>query len=173
MTSFDTTNWRSNKIRTLEELELIAEALRKQGQRLVTVNGCFDILHVGHLDQLEEAKRQGDVLFVGINSDASIRSGKEEDRPFISEQARAAMLAALECVGYVTVIDGPYGAEIPQALLNAVRPHVHVNGPDYGSPPEWIEWPTMQKYGTQGYVVQRRNTVSVTNLIAIIRRTTG
>lgn len=80
------------------------------------------------------------------------------------------MLAAFECVDYVTVIDGPYGVEIPEILLNTVRPHIHVNGPDYGNPPEWIEWPTMQKYGTQGYVVQRRNTVSVTDLVTKIQR---
>lgn len=170
MINFDKTNWRTEKILSLDELVPLADALKEHGKRLVTVNGCFDILHAGHLDQLEEAKRQGDILFVGINSDASIRSGKGQSRPYVNEQARAAVLAALVCVDYVTVIDGPYGVEIPQALLDAVRPHVHVNGPDYGAPPKWIEWPTMQKYGTQGYVVQRRNLFSTTDLIAKIRQ---
>lgn len=165
---YDTTNWRLEKILTLEQIQKRAQELREQGKRLVTVNGSFDILHAGHLDQLEEAKRQGDVLFVGLNSDVSIQAEKGPARPFIPEQARAAMLAALVCVDYVVIIDVPY-AEVPQKLLTLVQPTVHVNGPDYGKPEMWIEWPVMQQFSVQGYTAVRRNDLSTTKLVQKIK----
>jgi len=169
MADFDTTNWRMDKVKTLEAAAKIAEDLKKQGKKVVTVNGSFDILHAGHLDQLEEAKRQGDVLFVGLNSDTSVREGKGKDRPYFPEQARAAMVAALICVDYVVTIDAPYGGGVPQALVRALKPHVHVNGPDYGAPETWVEWEAMQEVGATGYTTPRRNTLSTTRLIAKIR----
>lgn len=169
---FDERNWRREKILTLAEASQQAARWRAARKKLVTVNGSFDILHAGHLDQMEEAKRQGDVLFVGINSDASIKEEKGPDRPFVASSARAALLAALICVDYVIIIDAPY-AEVPNILIDTVQPHVHVNGPDYGAPATWIEWPAMQKYGTRGYTAARRNDLSATNLVAKIRRAAG
>lgn len=166
--NFDTTNWRTEKILTAEEAAKKAAELRDSGQKLVTVNGSFDILHAGHLDQLEEAKKQGDALFVGVNSDESIREGKGENRPFIPEQARAAMLAALACVDYVVIIDAPY-SKVQDILIDTVQPQVHVNGPDYGKPETWIEWPAMQKYGTVGFRVKVRNTLSTSELVKKIK----
>lgn len=166
---FDTSNWRTEKFLTVEEAQEEASELRTAGKKLVTVNGSFDIVHAGHLDQLEEAKRQGDVLFVGVNSDASVRNEKGETRPYIPEQARAAVLAALACVDYVIVIDAPY-SKVQDILIDAVQPAVHVNGPDYGAPETWVEWPTMQKYGTIGYTVQKRNNFSTTDLVRTIRQ---
>jgi rfaE bifunctional protein nucleotidyltransferase chain/domain len=166
---FDTTNWRTDKILTLAKAAEAALALRESGKHLVTVNGSFDILHAGHLDQLEEAKKQGDVLFVAINSDASITAEKGSERPFIPDQARAALLAALVTVDYVIIIDAPYN-KVPDVLIEIVRPHVHVNGPDYGAPETWIEWPVMQKYGTRGYSVPRRNSFSTSDLVRKIQR---
>ncbi len=168
MTSFDTANWRTDKILTLQEAAEHAEQLRLQGKILVTLNGSFDILHAGHLDQLEEAKLQGDVLFVGINSDNSVREGKGEGRPYIPAEARAALLAALACTDYVVIIDEPYDT-VPQALIEAVKPHVHVNGYDYGQPETWVEWPVMQRVGAKGYMVKRRNEISTSDLIKKIR----
>lgn len=170
MSEFDTTNWRVEKIKTLQEAVQIAEQLKGKGKRLVTVNGSFDILHAGHLDQLEEAKKQGDVLFAGVNSDKSAQEGKGKNRPFIPEAARAAMLAALECVDYVIIIDAPYNGGVPQALIRSVKPDVHVNGPDYGATVEtWVEWPAMQEVGAEGFVAQRRNDLSTSALITKIR----
>lgn len=165
----DTTNWRLEKILTVEQIQERAAELRDGGKKLVTVNGSFDILHAGHLDQLEEAKKQGDVLFVGLNSDASIAAEKGPSRPFIPEQARAGMLAALACVDYVVIIDAPY-AEVPKKLLHLVQPAVHVNGPDYGKPETWIEWPVMQQFGVEGYTVARRNDLSTSQLVQRIKK---
>ena len=167
--AFDTTNWRGKKIVTLAEAAARAEALRAEGKRLVTLNGSFDILHAGHLDQLEEAKRQGDVLFVGINSDASVREGKGAGRPYVPERARAALLAALACTDYIVIIDAPYAGGVPQALIHAVKPQIHVNGPDYGAPEGWVEWPAMQAVGARGYTVAHRNDFSTTALVQKIR----
>jgi rfaE bifunctional protein nucleotidyltransferase chain/domain len=161
---FDTTNWRMEKVLTLAEAGRRAGELRQQGKKLVTVNGSFDIVHAGHLDQLEEAKKQGDILFVGLNDDASVRAAKGKERPLIPEKARAAMLAALICVDFVVIIDKPYG-EVPQTLVGTVKPQVHVNGPDYGPVETWIEWPVMQKVGATGYVVQKRNNLSTSALL--------
>jgi D-glycero-beta-D-manno-heptose 1-phosphate adenylyltransferase len=166
--TFDTTNWRTEKMLTVEQAAAKAAEFRAAGKKLVTVNGSFDILHAGHLDQLEEAKQQGDVLFIGINSDASVKDGKGPTRPFITEQARAAMLAALACTDYVIIIDAPYN-KVQDILIDTVQPSVHVNGPDYGKPETWIEWPVMQKYGTAGYACKVRNQLSTTALVQKIR----
>jgi len=170
MPEFDTTNWRLEKIKTLPEVEKIAGQLKGEGKKLVTVNGSFDILHAGHLDQLEEAKKQGEVLFVGVNSDKSVQEGKGQGRPYLPEAARAALLAALECVDYVVIIDAPYNGGVPQALIRAVEPHIHVNGPDYGPMESWVEYPAMQEVGATGHVVSKRNDLSTSALIAKIRR---
>lgn len=167
----DQTNWRNDKILTLAEAKKIADVLRQRGQRLVTVNGAFDILHVGHLDQLEEAKKQGDVLVVGINSDQSVRGYKGAGRPFFPEQARAAMLAALQCVDYVVIIDKEAG-EVPALVLRTIKPQVHANGEEYGKPAEWIEWPVMKEVGAVGYVIMKRNNWSTSGLVERIRRIT-
>lgn len=166
--SFDTTNWRTEKMLTLKDAAEKAAALKTVGKKLVTVNGSFDILHAGHLDQLEEAKKQGDVLFIGVNSDVSVKDGKGPTRPFIPEQARAAMLAALTCVDYVIIIDAAYN-KVQDILIDTVQPAVHVNGPDYGKPETWIEWPVMQKYGTVGFSVPIRNTLSTSKLVEKIK----
>lgn len=162
-------HWRRDKILTLAEAAEQARVLRDRGIRLVTVNGAFDVLHAGHLDFLEEAREQGDILFVGLNSDASIREGKGSSRPYIGEQERAALLAALICVDYVVVIDAPY-IEVQNVLLRAVRPVVHVNGSDYGEPSQWVEWPVMHEVGAVGYVVDRREGLSTSELIEKIKQ---
>lgn len=155
-------------MKSLEEAEQMAAQLKNQGKKIVTVNGSFDILHAGHLDQLEEAKRQGEVLFVGVNSDKSVREKKGERRPYFPEQARAAMLAAMACVDYVIVIDSPYN-EVQNVLIRAIKPNIHTNGPDYGPVENWIEWPIMQEVGVKGYVMPRRNDFSTSALIDKIR----
>jgi D-beta-D-heptose 7-phosphate kinase / D-beta-D-heptose 1-phosphate adenosyltransferase len=108
---------------------LVAECYRRRraGQRVVFTNGCFDLLHVGHIRLLRQAAAQGDYLVVGLNSDASVRRLKGEPRPIVAEDARAELLAALECVDAVAVFD----EDTPLALIEAVRPDVLVKGGDY------------------------------------------
>lgn len=143
-----------------------ASALRSSGNRLITVNGAFDLLHAGHVAILEEAKAQGDVLFVGMNSDASVRYTKGPNRPIIPEGERARMLAALACVDYVVMIEEP---EAGAALLSLIQPHVHVNGSEYGLPEQWVEYPAMQKYGVVGYVCTRRPSLATSDIIRNIQ----
>lgn len=155
-----------SKIIYREEAAARAAELRAAGKKLVTVNGSFDLLHAGHLVILEEAKGQGDVLFVGLNSDASVKQYKGPDRPIVPEAERARMLAALACVDYVTLINDPETAHV---IIELVRPHVHVNGSEYGQPEQWVEYPTMCTYGVRGYVCQRRPALATTEIIAKIK----
>jgi len=156
----------SSKILSREEAGGAAGEFRARGKRLVTVNGSFDLLHSGHLAILEEAKAQGDILFVGVNSDASVRRYKGSDRPIIPETERARMLAALSCVDYVVVIDE---LEAGAAIISLVRPVVHANGSEYGPPESWIEYPAMREYGTAGYLCSRRPALSTSDLIRKIQ----
>lgn len=110
-----------------EEVRALGERLRREGRRIVFANGCFDILHVGHVRYLEGAKRCGDVLVVGVNSDRAVEALKGKGRPIIPASGRAELVAAIECVDYVVVFDGLTAAEILLDLL----PHVHCKGTDY------------------------------------------
>ncbi len=161
-------NWRYEKILIVDEAREKALELKEQGKKIVTTNGVFDIMHAGHLDALEEYKKQGDVLFIGLNSDKSVREGKGEERPYIPEVERAAMLAALVCVDYVLIIDALY-KEVQDVLLRAVKPDIHGNLDEYGEPDNWIEWPVMQEVGAQGYVCKRRPGLSTSDIIEKIK----
>ncbi|HJY87445.1 MAG TPA: adenylyltransferase/cytidyltransferase family protein [Candidatus Acidoferrales bacterium] len=115
------------KILSLSALRQRLEEHRKRAERIVLANGCFDLLHVGHIRYLEGARREGDVLVVGVNSDRSERALKGGDRPILLEQARAELVAALKVVDYVLIFDEPDVA----ALFIALRPDVHAKGTDY------------------------------------------
>ncbi len=112
---------------SLEQAAAVAAELRGQGKQVVFTNGCFDLLHAGHVTYLAEAKAQGDVLFVGLNSDESIRALKGPTRPVQKLPSRLAVLSALEMVDYVVV----FGELTPVKLIEAIRPHVLVKGGDY------------------------------------------
>ena len=114
-------------IKTLDEIRLLSAELKKRGKKVVFTNGCFDILHVGHVKYLEEAKSYGDVLILGLNSDASVRRLKGENRPVNTEDDRAYILAALEAVDYVVKFE----EDTPYELIKAVAPHILVKGGDY------------------------------------------
>ena len=109
------------------ELRAARDAFEQRGQRLVFTNGCFDLLHVGHVRYLQAARRLGDALAVGLNGDASVRALKGPGRPLNSEGDRAEVLLALACVDFVTVFAEPRAT----GLLAAVRPQVYVKGGDY------------------------------------------
>jgi D-beta-D-heptose 7-phosphate kinase/D-beta-D-heptose 1-phosphate adenosyltransferase len=116
-----------DKIISRDELASRVAWWRVQGQRIVFTNGCFDLLHVGHLHLLREAAREGDVLLVAVNSDESVRRLKGKNRPLISSSERTALLAALDCVDAVVVFD----EDTPRELLDEVRPDVLAKGSDY------------------------------------------
>lgn len=109
------------------ELSAQRDLLDQQGKRLVFTNGCFDLLHVGHVRYLQGARALGDALAVGLNADASVRALKGPSRPLNSAEDRAEVLSALACVDYVVIFDEPRATR----LLAEVRPHVYVKGGDY------------------------------------------
>lgn len=114
---------------TLDEAATLAERLRAEGKRIVLANGCFDLLHVGHVRYLRAARSQGDVLFVGINSDVSVTRLKGRGRPLVPAPERAEMLAALREVDHVVVFDD----DTADRLVAALRPAVHAKGTDYAA----------------------------------------
>lgn len=116
-----------SKIISIGELTEISAKLRREDRRLVVTNGCFDLLHVGHVRYLQAARVLGDVLAVGVNGDASVRSLKGDGRPLNNEQARAEVLAALGCVDYVVIFQEVRATE----FLEQVRPAIYVKGGDY------------------------------------------
>jgi D-beta-D-heptose 7-phosphate kinase/D-beta-D-heptose 1-phosphate adenosyltransferase len=118
----------THKIKTLDEMLQIRAGMREQGKKLVFTNGCFDILHVGHVRYLNQARALGDALLAAINSDRSVRENKGEGRPLVPEAERAEVLSALACVDYVIVFD----EATPQAVIDAVVPDVLVKGADWG-----------------------------------------
>ena len=115
-----------NVISREELIKTVAEA-RAAGLRLVLANGCFDVLHVGHIRYLAGARSEGDLLIVGVNSDEQVREQKGEGRPILPAAQRAEIVAALESVNYVTVFDEP----TVELLLLALKPDVHAKGTDY------------------------------------------
>jgi len=116
------------KVLTLPTLRRRLAAQRRAGQRVVFTNGVFDLLHPGHVRYLRAAKRLGDVLVVGLNSDRSVRRlAKGPERPLVRERDRAEVLAALEMVDYVTI----FGQDTPYALIRALQPDVLVKGGDW------------------------------------------
>jgi len=114
------------KIHDREALARLLEQ-RRAGKQVVFTNGCFDLLHVGHVKYLQKARQLGDMLVLGLNSDASVRGLKGPSRPLISEDERAHILAALDCIDYVAIFDEP----TPIELIRALRPDVLVKGGDY------------------------------------------
>lgn len=117
------------KILNHMQLSIICNKLKSQGLSIVFTNGCFDLLHLGHLRYLEDAKNQGDVLVVGINSDRSVRMLKGQERPIIDEASRAELVAGLHCVDYVTIFD----TSDPRPLIEQIIPDVLVKGSDWAS----------------------------------------
>jgi D-beta-D-heptose 7-phosphate kinase/D-beta-D-heptose 1-phosphate adenosyltransferase len=111
----------------LEELLSIRKRIKNEGKRVVFTNGCFDIVHRGHVEYLRKAKALGDILIVGVNTDSSVRKIKGPDRPVVEEDDRAHVLAALAAVDYVCLFDG----ETPYELIRALVPDILVKGADW------------------------------------------
>ncbi|MCB5224142.1 MAG: D-glycero-beta-D-manno-heptose 1-phosphate adenylyltransferase [Candidatus Cloacimonadaceae bacterium] len=116
-----------NKIKNWDEAAFLASELQAQGGKVVFTNGCFDLIHAGHVQYLEQAKALGDVLIVGMNSDSSVRGLKGKTRPLVKEEDRAMVLAALQSVDIVVV----FNQETPLKLIEHIRPDVLVKGGDW------------------------------------------
>jgi D-beta-D-heptose 7-phosphate kinase/D-beta-D-heptose 1-phosphate adenosyltransferase len=142
---------------------------RRLGRRIVFTNGCFDLLHIGHTRYLREARALGDLLVVGINSDASVRAlNKGTDRPIVPEAQRAEVLAALTCVDYVVVFDEPD----PGHLIALLQPDVLVKGGDW-APDEIVGRETVVARGGQVKIIPLVPGISTTTLVQRIRSTTS
>ena len=152
------------KIKSLEELSEIVAKLKADGKVVVTTNGCFDILHIGHIRYLEAAKKQGDILIVAVNTDASVKENKGPTRPLNTENDRAEALAALECVDYVML----FSEKTPEELLSQIKPNVHVKGGDYDVS-QIIEKDVVEKNDGKIVLIPEVKGYSTTSLIEKIR----
>lgn len=130
------------KIVNLDKLLGIVEKLKEAGKVIVFTNGCFDILHPGHVSYLEKAKKLGDVLILGLNSDSSIKRIKGDKRPILSETERATLLSYLEMVDYISI----FTEDTPYNLINHIKPHILVKGGDW-SVENIVGKDIVEKYG--------------------------
>lgn len=156
---------REEKIVTLQDLKFIIPHLKAQGRKIVFTNGCFDLLHVGHIKFLEDSRRLGDVLVVALDTDGSVRRIKGEGRPVIGQEQRLRMLAALQAVDYVTLFDSE---QLPE-ILAALKPDILTKGSNI--PEEEVAGrDIVASYGGRVSLVPVRDPVSVTGLINRIRQ---
>jgi D-beta-D-heptose 7-phosphate kinase/D-beta-D-heptose 1-phosphate adenosyltransferase len=154
----------ANKVLPQPQLLVELDRRRQSGQRVVFTNGCFDVLHAGHVQYLAEARRQADCLVVGLNSDSSIRQLKGPTRPLNPVEARALVLAGLQDVDYVTI----FAESTPQALIHAVRPDVLVKGADYRKD-EVVGAEFVEGYGGRVHLAAVCDGFSTTGLIERMR----
>ena len=154
----------SEKVKDLSELKEIVSKLKKQGKKIVTTNGCFDLLHVGHVIYLEKAREFGDVLIVGINSDESVKKLKGRMRPLMPEIERSTIVAALESVNYVFVFD----ESNPIKFIEELKPDFHVKGGDYREE-EIIEKKAIEENGGKLVLLDEVDNASTSNIIKKIR----
>ena len=153
----------THKIVSLEEICSLREQLASQGRKVVFTNGCFDLLHIGHVRYLKEAKKQGDLLIVGLNDDESTRHIKGPGRPFIAQRDRAEILAALEFVDYVII----FSERTAERLVRALKPDTYVKGGNYRVE-ELPEAKVVAEYGGQVHLTPVTAGRSTTNLISDI-----
>ena len=153
----------NQKIYDRNALATILQEAKAAGAVVVTTNGCFDVLHLGHLRYLQAARQLGDLLVVAVNSDNSVRQLKGENRPLVPEAERAEMLAGLECVSYVVI----FPELTPINLLAELKPNIHVKGGDYKLE-ELIEREIVEASGGKVIVGLNVPGKSTTNLIEVI-----
>lgn len=151
------------KLKTLAELEDLIPRHRLQGQRIVFTNGCFDLLHVGHIKLLHEAKSFGDILIVAINDDDSVKRLKGPNRPCMTQTERAHLLSALNYVDYVVI----FSEDTPERLIASLQPEILVKGTDYRKT-EVVGWQVVERYGGSVKLVNLEKNVSTSGLIARI-----
>jgi len=148
-----------------KDIAQFCEILRKGGQKIVFTNGCFDILHAGHVTYLEAAKAQGDVLVLGLNTDESVRRLKGPERPINNELDRAKVVGALQAVDYVVL----FGEQTAEAVIAEVKPDVYVKGGDY-TLDTLPEAKIVQSYGGKVAFIDMVEGRSTTNIINKIKK---
>ena len=148
----------------VDDIRRIVEPLRKTGKTLVTTNGCFDLLHTGHVRYLQDAARLGDILVVGINSDSSVSRLKGPSRPVCNERDRVLLISSLKPVDYAFIFNEPD----PCAFLAVLQPEIHVKGGDY-APEDLPETNVVERYGGKVVIVPFTEGYSTTRLIAAIQ----
>jgi len=154
-----------NKILERDALKDKLEELRKKGKKIAFTNGCFDILHVGHVRYLREAKKTTDVLVLALNSDSSVRSIKGEKRPLMTENERAEILAALEFIDFVTI----FNELTPLELINYLKPDILIKGGDW--PEEKVVGrEEIKKWGGRVAIIPEVEGKSTTNIVEKIKK---
>jgi len=154
----------TSRILARQDLARVADELRTAGKRIVVTNGCFDILHVGHVRVLDAARQLGDVLIVGLNSDESVRKLKGPTRPVNSEMDRAEVLANLRSVDFVTV----FTEDTADELLKAIKPDIYAKGADY-TVSSLPETKTVESFGGQIRLLELVPGKSTTNIVGKIQ----
>ena len=153
------------KVITLTELAAVRKKLKTEGKKVVFTNGCFDILHVGHTRYLKEAKKQGDILVLGLNSDESVRSLKGEKRPLMPENERADVIASLESVDYVTI----FHELTPFELIEYLKPDVLVKGGDWEEK-DVVGRKSVETWGGKVVIIPEIKGASTTNIIEKVKK---
>ncbi|MDD5712923.1 MAG: D-glycero-beta-D-manno-heptose 1-phosphate adenylyltransferase [Smithellaceae bacterium] len=156
------------KILARTDLKKELDRLRAAGKKIAFTNGCFDILHVGHVRYLREAKKMGDVLVLAMNSDTSVRALKGDKRPIVPEQERADVIAALESVDYVTIFD----ELTPLALMVYLKPDVIIKGGDWKEE-DIVGRAEVKSWGGKVAVIPEIKGASTTNIVEKIRQVYG
>jgi rfaE bifunctional protein nucleotidyltransferase chain/domain len=154
-----------DKILNRKILQEKLDALRREGKKIAFTNGCFDILHVGHVRYLREAKKTADILVLALNSDSSVQSIKGEKRPLVGEEERAEILAALEFIDFVTI----FPELTPLELINYLKPDIIIKGGDW--PEEKVVGrDDIKKWGGRVIIIPEVEGKSTTNIVEKIKR---
>ena len=154
-----------NKILDRKTLKTKLEALRKEGKKIAFTNGCFDILHVGHVRYLREAKKAGDILVLALNSDSSVRTIKGEERPLVCEEERAEVLAALEFIDFITI----FSEATPLELIKHLEPDILIKGGDWAED-KVVGRDEVKKWGGHVAIIPEVEGKSTTNIVEKIKR---
>ncbi|MFH1441560.1 MAG: D-glycero-beta-D-manno-heptose 1-phosphate adenylyltransferase [Candidatus Omnitrophota bacterium] len=149
-----------SKIKSLKQLSKTALSLKSKGKKIVFTNGCFDILHFGHVYYLQQAKKQGDILIVGLNSDTSIKRIKGKNRPIVCQQDRAKVLAGLESVDYIVI----FNEDTPLKTISAIKPDVLIKGSDWQKN-NIVGSEVVSQYGGKVATIKLAKGRSTTNII--------
>ncbi len=154
-----------NKILDRNTLENELDALRKKGKKIAFTNGCFDILHIGHVRYLREAKKTADILVLALNSDSSVKKIKGEKRPLVPQEDRAEIMAALEFIDFVTIFD----ETTPLELINLLKPDVLIKGGDWAED-KVVGRDEIKKWGGKLTLIPEINGKSTTSIVDKIRQ---
>jgi rfaE bifunctional protein nucleotidyltransferase chain/domain len=157
-----------NKIFPREELKKELERIRKEGKKIAFTNGCFDILHVGHVRYLRDAKKTADILILALNSDSSVRAIKGEKRPLIPQEERADVLAGLESIDYITIFD----EQTPLELINYLKPDVLIKGGDW-TEESIVGRDAVRSWGGRVIVIPEIERASTTNIVDKVLKVYG